>query len=458
MKICVLSGSPKGELSVTLQSVLFVSKHYPDHEFDIIHVGREIKTLEKDTDRLADVFGRVAASDLVIMACPVYVFNIPSQFRRFIEMIFDGSQQSVFEGKYAACITTSINFFDNTAHSYLRAVCEDLGMNFAGAFSADSYDLLDEVQRSRLLGFAGNVFDKVSNRRPCSRAFLPVARSSFQYRPSDSNASGLSTDKKVVIVMDAERAGSNLPAMVKKFAENFDNAEVLDLSDVSVSGGCLGCIQCGFDHKCVYGNKDGLIEFYESKIKPADILVMAGDIKDRFLSAVWKQFFDRGFYNTHTPTMTGKQMSFLISGPLAQIAPLREVLEAFAEWQGANLVDIVTDEPADSSVIDALIRETAEKSLEMALDSFVKPSTFLGKAGMKMFRDDVFGRHRFVFQADHAYFESHGIYDFPQDDKRAMDTNKTMFELTSDPQMRDAVRKMLKTEMVKPHQKIVETK
>lgn len=458
MKICVLSGSPKGELSVTLQSVLFISKHYPDHEFDIIHVGREIKTLEKDTDRLADVLGRVAASELVIMACPVYVFNIPSQFRRFIEMIFDGSQQSVFAGKYAACITTSINFFDNTAHSYLRAVCEDLGMNFAGAFSADSYDLLDDVQRSRLLGFAGNVFDKASNRRPCSRAFLPVVKSSFQYRPSDSNASGLSTDKKVVIVMDAERAGSNLPAMVKKFAENFDSAEVLDLSDVSVSGGCLGCIQCGFDHKCVYGNKDGLIEFYESKIKPADILVMAGDIKDRFLSAVWKQFFDRGFYNTHTPTMTGKQMSFLISGPLGQIAPLREVLEAFAEWQGANLVDIVTDEPADSAVIDALIRETAEKSLEMALDSFVRPSTFLGKAGMKMFRDDVFGRHRFVFQADHAYFETHGIYDFPQDDKRAMDTNKTMFELTSDPQMRDAVRKMLKTEMVKPHQKVVETK
>lgn len=458
MKICVLSGSPKGELSVTLQSVLFISKHYPDHEFDIIHVGREIKTLEKDTDRLADVLGKVAASDLVIMACPVYVFNIPSQFRRFIEMIFDGSQQSVFAGKYAACITTSINFFDNTAHSYLRAVCEDLGMNFAGAFSADSYDLLDDVQRSRLLGFAGNVFDKASNRRPCSRAFLPVVKSSFQYRPSDSNASGLSTDKKVVIVMDAERAGSNLPAMVKKFAENFDSAEVLNLSDVSVSGGCLGCIQCGFDHKCVYGNKDGLIEFYESKIKPADILVMAGDIKDRFLSAVWKQFFDRGFYNTHTPTMTGKQMSFLISGPLGQIAPLREVLEAFAEWQGANLVDIVTDEPADSAVIDALIRETAEKSLEMALDSFVRPSTFLGKAGMKMFRDDVFGRHRFVFQADHAYFETHGIYDFPQDDKRAMDTNKTMFELTSDPQMRDAVRKMLKTEMVKPHQKVVETK
>jgi multimeric flavodoxin WrbA len=407
---------------------------------------------------MADVLARVAASDLVIMACPVYVFNIPSQFRRFIEILFDESRQAPFAGKYAACITTSINFFDNTAHAYLRSVCEDLGMNFAGAFSADSYDLLDETQRSRLLQFAGLVFDTVRDRRPCSRACLPLVKSSFQYQPSGAEATKLSTDKKVVIVMDAERPGSNLPLMVRKFAENFENAEVLNLSEVNVSGGCLGCIQCGFDHKCVYGDKDGMIEFYESKIKPADILVFAGDIKDRFLSSIWKQFFDRGFYNTHTPTMTGKQISYILSGPLGQIANLREVLEAFTEWQGANLVDIITDEPADNSVIDALISETARKSLNMALSSFVKPATFLGKAGMKMFRDDVFGRHRFVFQADHAYFESHGIYDFPQDDKRAMDTNKTMFELTSDPQMRDAIRKMLKTEMVKPHQKIVETK
>ncbi len=121
-------------------------------------------------------------------------------------------------------------------------------------------------------------------------------------------------------------------------------------------------------------------------------------------------------------------------------------------------MDIVTDESSDSVALDALIRNAAERSLAMADKAYVSPSTFLGRAGMKVFRDDVFGRHRFVFQADHAYFESHGLYDFPQDDERAMATNKAMFELTRDPQMRDAVRKMLKSEMVKPHRKVVETK
>ena len=458
MKICVLSGSPKGELSVTVQSVLYIAKYIPAHSFDIVHVGRDIKALEKDADKFQDVLNRLAEADMVLLASPVYVFNVPSQFKRFIEMVFERTGRQVFQGKYAAVLTTSIHFFDHCAHTYLRAICEDLGMHFAGSFSADSYDLLDGRERSRLLAFAAQVIEIVENKRPCSKAFAPVTRSSFTYAPAESSAPQLTTDNKVLVVMDEEREGSNLPAMVRAFAGQFQNAEIIRLSDVPISGGCLGCVQCGFDHQCVYGGKDGLIDLYESKIKTADILVMAGDIRDRFLSSEWKRFFDRGFYNTHTPTMTGKQLCFLVAGPLAQTAPLREVLEAFTEWQGANLVDIVTDESPDSTTIDALIQNAAERSLAMADKAYVSPSTFLGRAGMKVFRDDVFGRHRFVFQADHAYFESHGLYDFPQDDERAMATNKAMFELTSNPEMRDAVRKMLKSEMVKPHRKVVETK
>lgn len=458
MRICVLSGSPKGELSVTLQSMLFIRKHFPSQDMNIFHIGREIKSIEKDPSRLSDIMACVGESDLVIMATPVYTFNVPSQFKRFIELLFEGGYASRFAGKYAACVTTSINFFDNAAHSYLRAVCEDLGMKFAGAYSADSYDLLDETHRKRLLSFASNIFEAVEKNWACTRAYLPINSPERAYIYGSLNQPKLSSDKKVIVLADKLEEGSNVSSMVRAFADQFECAEVLSLADVTINGGCLGCIQCGFDHNCVYGDKDEFISFYENKVKPADILVFAGSIRDRFLSSMWKQFFDRGFYNTHTPTMGGKQLGFLVSGPLAQIAPLREVIEAFTEWQGANLTDIVTDEDSDNALTSSLIRQMAEKSLKMANDSYVRPSTFLGKAGMKVFRDDVYGRHRFVFQADHIYFDNHGIYDFPQDDKRAMETNKTMFELTKDPQMRDAIRKMLKTEMVKPHQKIVETK
>ena len=36
MKIIVLNGSPKGELSVTMQYVAYLAKLYPQHEFDIL--------------------------------------------------------------------------------------------------------------------------------------------------------------------------------------------------------------------------------------------------------------------------------------------------------------------------------------------------------------------------------------------------------------------------------------
>ncbi len=110
-----------------------------------------------------------------------------------------------------------------------------------------------------------------------------------------------------------------------------------------VNGTCLGCIQCGYDNECVYEGKDNYIDFYNTKVKSADILVWAGTIKDRYLSAIWKTFFDRSFFNGHTPSLIGKQIAFIISGPLSQVPNLRQILEAYVEIQHANLVDFITD-------------------------------------------------------------------------------------------------------------------
>ncbi|MGD9212570.1 MAG: hypothetical protein PVI90_17435, partial [Desulfobacteraceae bacterium] len=34
--------------------------------------------------------------------------------------------------------------------------------------------------------------------------------------------------------------------------------------------------------------------------------------------------------------------------------------------------------------------------------------------GHKIFRDDIWGRLRMIWQADHRYFKANGKYDFPQ--------------------------------------------
>ena len=48
MKIAVINGSPKGKFSVTLQTVLYLEKKFPEHEFSVLHAGQQIKSLEKN--------------------------------------------------------------------------------------------------------------------------------------------------------------------------------------------------------------------------------------------------------------------------------------------------------------------------------------------------------------------------------------------------------------------------
>ena len=48
MNILVLNGSPKGEYSITLQTVRYLEKLNPEDTFTVLHVGQRIKALEKD--------------------------------------------------------------------------------------------------------------------------------------------------------------------------------------------------------------------------------------------------------------------------------------------------------------------------------------------------------------------------------------------------------------------------
>ena len=47
MNILVLNGSPKGEYSITLQTVRYLEKLNPEDTFTVLHVGQRIKALEK---------------------------------------------------------------------------------------------------------------------------------------------------------------------------------------------------------------------------------------------------------------------------------------------------------------------------------------------------------------------------------------------------------------------------
>ena len=119
------------------------------------------------------------------------------------------------------------------------------------------------------------------------------------------------------------------------------------------------------------------------------------------------------FFNTHTPSLVGKQFGFLISVPLSQNANLREILKAWVELQQSHLEGIVTDEYGDSAESDGLVQDLAEGLVQFAQSGYIRPSTFLGVGRMKVFWDDIWGRLHPVFEADHRAFRQMGIYDLP---------------------------------------------
>ncbi len=457
MNIVVLNGSPKGSNSVTMQYVYFIQKKFAHHEFHIFHIGARIKEIEKENKEFQEIIDGVRTSDGVLWAFPLYYLLVPSQYKRFIELLWEREATAVFKNKYTAVLSTSIHFFDHTAHNYMNAVCDDLDMKYLGSFSAEMYDLMRRKEREQWTLFASQFFDGIGNCVPTSKRFAPLLYRPLEYCPGRQNQKVRADGKTVLILTDIKDPQSNLGRMVEQFKQSFaEEVKIINLHQVDMKGGCLGCIQCGYDYECAYGNRDGFVRFYKDRVKTADILIFAGAIQDRYLSSQWKMFFDRSFFNTHTPSLINKQVGFILSGPLRQIPNLRQILEAYTEWQQANLVDIVTDEEEDSRALDARLQHLASQVLLLSEKNYVKPKTFLSVGGMKIFRDDIWGRLRFPFQADHSFYKKHRLYDFPQRKYKARFINAMLILLTKIPSMRKEIyRKRIKEEMVKPFRKIL---
>ncbi len=458
MKIVVLNGSPKGDLSATMQYIQYIQKKLPEHELKILNIAQQIKRLEENEEFFKETIENVKNSDGVIWGFPLYVMLVPSQYKRFIELITERNKEKAFKSKYTAVLTTSIHFYDHTAINYLNAICDDLEMKYVGFFSADMFDLMIRKQREQLILFAENFFYTIENNLPTSKQNLSLNYHKFEYKPSlDINDEEKidSEDKKILIVSDSTNENTNLGKMIERLKFCFyGDIKVINIYDLEIKGGCLGCVQCGYDNKCVYEDKDEFTEFWNS-LKSFDIIIFAGVIKDRYLSSRWKLVFDRSFFNGHIPTLRGKQFGFIITGPLGQIFNLKQILNAIPELQESNLVDIITDEYQDSSKIDSLLLNFAKRLVLFSKSCYIKPHTFLTEGGMKIFRDAVYGRMRFVFQADHRFYEENGYYDFPQDDERAKKMNDMLIPLTQNEKSRKNFYSMLTSQMIKPLQGIV---
>ena len=448
MKIVVLNGSPKGDISVTMQYVAYLKKKFPEHSFETVNVAHEIKKIEKDSVCFAAILDRIRSADLVLWAFPLYYLLVCAQYKRFIEIVFERGAQDAFAGKYAASLSTSIHYADMIAHDYIHAVSDDLGMKYLGAYSAEMHDLLDAGERERLVTFAALTFAGVEKMIPVQRETCPLVPPSLAYVPGNGQAAVQPGKKKVVILTDDDGSSNNLTAMVARLTAAFSaKAEVINLHDIDIKGPCLGCCRCAYDNTCVY--TDGYVDFYRDRLATADILIFAGAVRDRYLSSKWKQFFDRSFFKGHTPGLGGKQIGFAIAGSLNQIPCLKEALVMWAD-SGRCTARFVTDEAATSGELDALLDAMAGRLVQGAEVGYTPPHLFYAVGGHKIFRDNIYGGMRFVFQADYRYYREHKMFDFPQSDLKTRLTNAVMMLLTKSKTVREKVYGDSRHHMIAP--------
>jgi hypothetical protein len=285
-------------------------------------------------------------------------------------------------------------------------------MHTLPGFSAAMYDLLEPDQQRQLINFIDIFFKSVGEKTPMEKIHAPISASLPEYIPAETGQVRKKEGYRIVLLTDATDRDTNLNRMIEVFVKRLPNpVEIVNLNDVDIRGGCQGCSRCCLDGKCAY--KDGFRRLYDEKLFPAKAIVMAGSIRDRFLSSTWKIFWDRSFYHGHKFVLHNKQRGYIISGPLRQNPNLRQALEAYSETR--NLAGFVTDEYADSSLITSLLDRFGQRLLWSIEQRVKKPPTFLGVSVAKIFRDTVY-ETRFVMRDDHKYYKKHKLYNFPNRD------------------------------------------
>ncbi len=459
MNLVVLNGSPKGNISVTMQFVEYLGLKIPGASLNILNIAKEIRGIERRPEKLRAVLDAVRRADLLLLAYPVYYMTVPSSYMRFWELAAASDEaRAAFAGKRVGVFTTSIHFFDHTSHEYMRAVCDRLEMLYVGGFSAHMQDLTTEGGREKLRGFAARLTASEAGAWHHSRRYRRHGAPAGKMDLGEAGAHLDNTKTSVLVVADASRADSGLPAMIDRFSSNFvQPPRVVWLESLGLVSGCTGCLACAMDLRCVFTEKDGHRRFVDEELTTADIVVFASDIDTCFFTSRWQAFLTRLFFNGHVPLIKGKQMGVLASGPLSDYPHIRSVFDGFMGYSGNHLLDYVSDEAGEPHTVGRELDNLATALLEAKNAAYFPPPRFDAVSAHKLFRDEIFSHLGVVFQHDHQYFCKNGLYDFPTAQLGRRVLNRFLYLLLKTPGLRRRfyTREMVPG-MVRPYSKVLE--
>ena len=404
MQVLVINGSPAGKNSITLQTVRYLELCFPEDTFEVLNAAQQIRMLEKEPERWT---GPVEKADLLLFCYPVYTFLVPAQLHRFLELVRESGMD--LAGKWATQLSTSMHFYDTTAHRFIRDACDDLGMRYITGLSAGMEDLLKKEGQEDAEAFWRYVRWSVET-GSCERPQITKDETKTVLQ----QASVPEERKKdhagsVAVVADLSNdADGRLAGMIRRFSAQMDReVRIADIGQFAFQGGCLGCFHCAADGTCIY--KDGFDAYLRGQIQTADAIVYAFTIRDHSMGYRMKLFDDRQFCNGHRTVTMGRPVAYLIDGALSREENLHTLIEARAQVGGNCLAGVATDEGDTDAQIDGLV-----KRLIYAADSgYLPPKNFWGVGGMKVFRDLIW-QMQGLMREDHRFYKKHGFYDFPQ--------------------------------------------
>ena len=442
MNILVINGSPKGKHSITLQTVNYLQLLHPEHQFEMLHAGQTIKTLEKDFSPAA---AAIAKAEVLLFSYPVYTFIAPSQLHRFVELLKEANLD--LTGKFASQITTSKHFYDMTAHRYIQDNCMDLGLRFIQGLSADMDDLTTKKGQQEAKDFFRYLIWSAEQgiSEPVSATpVLPDCKAA-----TVPTGDGTSKSGDVVVLTDCAPDDSVLKSMIDRFRANFPRkTRLVNIREFPFRGGCLGCFNCAVSEKCIY--TDGFDDYLRNEIQTADAIVYAFTIRDHSMGSRFKMYDDRNFCNGHRTVTIGMPIGYLVNGHYSVEPNLQTILDARAQVGSNFLAGVATNEQDPDTAIDQLCMK-----LSYALQNrYVPPQNFYGIGGMKVFRDLIWLMQG-MMRADHKFYKSHGQYDFPQKKWPRMLAMYAVGALLASPKVKAKMGSAMTDVMLMPYKKVL---
>jgi len=401
MEVYVINGSPRGKYSTSIQNIRYIEKLYSKLHFTIVNAAQQIKYYENHIDEIIDGINK---ADLVIFSYPVYSFLVPSQLHRIIELLKE--KNVCFHQKVVTQICQSKHFYDITAMNFMELNFSDLCFKYVNGLSLDMDDLqtkkgqelIQKFFKHLLFCYENNIYDTIES---IKYEHQPVLASHIDEKVKDKS-------KTICIVTDRTGEDDALNAMINRFSNEVKyQVKVVNIRNFPFHNGCIGCLSCLCDGKCVF--KDGFDSYLRNEIQSCDAFVYAFTIKDHSMGSIFKKYDDRNFCNGHRTVTRGKPVGYLVNGNISIEMMLYMVLVGKADVGGNYLAGTVDSTDDVDRKIDKLAC-----NIEYALENdYEEGRLFLGVGGAKIFRDLVY-KMRGMCTEDYKFFKQNNMFDFPQ--------------------------------------------